>query len=408
LVRCCPTGLIWLSLGLTLVLDIFIFAAAFQSGDSSGQFFGGLLVVLQVCWMWCARSRIAFAAVMMDLASTVTSAYWGALVVALGGIGVLTGVLTLWGYSALMVLSITADDADAHPAANTMAYVFYAFCMFWIVFVKRYVVHCTSAGCMGTWYFQVSEGATSLPAAAWGSLKRACTTSFGSVCYGALIIAVIETLEMVMRQGQSSKNDAARFMSCCITCLLGCIKDIVEYLNSYAFAFVAVYGDSYCDAVSKTMAVFYGAGFTMIINDNLVDTVLGFGNLGCAVLCGSFAVGSVAASQGNTDSQGWTPPMTLAAGLGAVIGFAILAIVNTAISASVRTFFVLFAVDPLVLYNTKPCTFNRVMDAFSERWGGQRNVPCYAFLQDAMPRQMATYQSSCDDPEAQPITSNMY
>ena len=57
-------------------------------------------------------------------------------------------------------------------------------------------------GTIATWYFNPGSEVATLPA-----LKRATTTSFGSACLGALIIATIETLEMI---ASYAKNSLAR------------------------------------------------------------------------------------------------------------------------------------------------------------------------------------------------------
>merc|ERR1719506_1902853 len=143
------------------------------------------------------------------------------------------------------------------------------FSLFWIVNVFRYTVHSVGAGCTGVWYFQVSEAdpSTERLTASSGSLCRALTTSFGSICYGGLIIAVIQTLRVLARQLEESDNGIVRFIGCCLDCILQCVQDIVDYINSYAFTFCAIYGDDYCTAVGKAGALFGASGFDAIIND---------------------------------------------------------------------------------------------------------------------------------------------
>ena len=65
------------------------------------------------------------------------------------------------------------------------------------------------AGTLATWYFNPEEQNASVPSA-----KRACTSSFGSACYGALIVATIETLEMIARYAESQARDADGDSAC--------------------------------------------------------------------------------------------------------------------------------------------------------------------------------------------------
>ena len=48
---------------------------------------------------------------------------------------------------------------------------------------------------------------------------------------------------------EDSDNAAQQFIGCCLDCLLACIEDILEFINSFAFTICAIYGDDYCTAV---------------------------------------------------------------------------------------------------------------------------------------------------------------
>lgn len=67
------------------------------------------------------------------------------------------------------------------------------------------------------------------------SAKRAMTTSFGSICYGSLIIALIQTLRAIVRnaaeQARSEGNLFALFCLYCLECLISIIESIAEYFN---------------------------------------------------------------------------------------------------------------------------------------------------------------------------------
>jgi len=119
------------------------------------------------------------------------------------------------------------------------------------------------------------------------SFKRAITTSFGSICFGSLIIAVIQTLKALARQARREGSDEGNLLvvilACCAECILQCIGDIIEYFNVYAFTEVAIYGKSYCQAAKDTWTICKSHGIEALINDNLIGNVLSIGSLtiGC-------------------------------------------------------------------------------------------------------------------------------
>ena len=72
--------------------------------------------------------------------------------------------------------------------------------------------------------------------------------------------------------------------------MLGCIEDIVEYFNFYAFTQVAIYGKDFCDAAKSTWKLVKSKGIDALINDSLIGYVLGLG---------TFCVGIIGAAFGN-------------------------------------------------------------------------------------------------------------
>jgi hypothetical protein len=71
------------------------------------------------------------------------------------------------------------------------------------------------------------------------SAKRALTTSFGSICYGSLIIALVQTLRALVRgaadQARSEGNLFSLFCLYCLDCILSIIEAMVEYFNKVKF-----------------------------------------------------------------------------------------------------------------------------------------------------------------------------
>merc|ERR1719271_861586 len=109
------------------------------------------------------------------------------------------------------------------------------------------------------------------------SFKRATTTSFGSICFGSLLIAIIQALKALVERSGDDDNEGglACFLRCVATCILQCLEDILEFFNTYAFVHVAFYGDDYCTAGKKTWGLICASGWDMIINDDLTGLALG-------------------------------------------------------------------------------------------------------------------------------------
>lgn len=78
------------------------------------------------------------------------------------------------------------------------------------------------------------------------SAKRALTTSFGPICFGSLVIALIQTvralLRMAAQQSADDGNLAGALCAACAECCLSFIEGLIQYFNKWAFVQVAVYG----------------------------------------------------------------------------------------------------------------------------------------------------------------------
>jgi len=122
---------------------------------------------------------------------------------------------------------------------------------YWTSQVIANIVFVTASGVVATWYFLFPNQTPS--STVGGSLKRACWNSLGSICFGSFIIALIQTIRAMIQMSRNSKND---FLRACAECLLNCIQNIVNYFNTYAFARIAIYGSSYCEAAKETWQLF--------------------------------------------------------------------------------------------------------------------------------------------------------
>jgi hypothetical protein len=125
--------------------------------------------------------------------------------------------------------------------------------------VVQNTVHVTVSGLFATVYFmgtadQTRQFKVTVPVQnpTAKSAKRALTTSFGSICYGSLIIALIQTLRYIVRsaaqQSQEDGNLFAFFCLYCLDCILSIIESLAEYFNKvfkYSLTLVCVYSGCY-------------------------------------------------------------------------------------------------------------------------------------------------------------------
>jgi hypothetical protein len=126
-----------------------------------------------------------------------------------------------------------ATGTYSTSGTGAAAYFFLVLSFYWGLQVCKNLSHTTVAGTVATfWYNAESKGATS------SSLKRSMTTSFGSICFGSLIVAIIQALRAIAEEARSQGS----FAACIAECILSCLQAIMEYINRWAFVYVGIYG----------------------------------------------------------------------------------------------------------------------------------------------------------------------
>jgi len=189
---------------------------------------------LTACYAYAVWSRIPFAASNLVTAITSVRANIGVSFFAYLNL-FLTFGWTLWWSLAFVATNYVINGCDAQGECDTslnMGIVFgFLISYFWVIQVLKNVVHVTVAGTVGTWWFAPREASSCCSKAVSDSWFRSMTTSFGSICFGSLIVAIIQAAKEILHQ---MREQGDGILMCCAECLLGCIESLVEYFNQWA------------------------------------------------------------------------------------------------------------------------------------------------------------------------------
>lgn len=149
---------------------------------------------------------------------------------------------------------------------------------------------------MATWCFVSDEAENCCSPAVFSSLFRSLTYSFGSICLGSLLQAIVSVLRYIIenarnRRESADQDDACRgFCFCILDCLARWLEDLVEYFNQWAYCFVGIYGLSYLESGRKVIELFRARGWTSIVTDNLVGYTMGYAAFAVAIGTGFVGV----------------------------------------------------------------------------------------------------------------------
>jgi len=62
------------------------------------------------------------------------------------------------------------------------------------------------------------------------SFKRSATSSFGSICFGSLILAVLKAMREMLRNGRR-EGQQQNAVTCVVECLMSIIERMMEIFN---------------------------------------------------------------------------------------------------------------------------------------------------------------------------------
>lgn len=205
------------------------------------------------------------------------------------------GYIWLWTSSSLPILK-TSDSFGS----IVMILFGYFVSFFWTQQVITNIQHTIVASMIGTWWYTPTDANScwddGLNHALWHSL----TYSFGSICMGSLLVALVQGLKYFLRSLRQSFDCCECLLDCCLSCL----EDMVQYFNSWAYTNIGIHGDSYVTSGRSVMALFDKVGWDAIIHDELASVVLWFLKVTIALLTGFVGWWYVNV----TDTSSYEPP----------------------------------------------------------------------------------------------------
>ncbi|KAG0300844.1 putative choline transporter, neither null mutation nor overexpression affects choline transport [Dissophora globulifera] len=352
----------------------------------SGSFlWGGLclasgVAVLFLYKLWA--SRMPFSVLLLQTVTSVTRKYPGTLAIAFTGLFAQIAWSTLWIFSLAINYSVfqrisncrvqPGDDGKSRLVCDNnqlyMVMIYLNFVMFWNSEVVKNIVHVTISGVFGVFYFFEGSAAGAPASPTLASAKRAVTTSFGSICFGSLLIALLQTLRYVLNSLRSDSDDGLMaFLAMCASCILSCLEGLFEIFNKFAFTQVAMYGKPFVQAARDTWELIKDRGVDALVNDNLVGNVLGMGSLSVALVSALYGYLFIKVVQPGFYEKDDEPLVVfIVVVVEMILGAVMMSVPNNVIDSGVTTTFVALAEDPQTLYRTKPELYHAIAEHYPQ------------------------------------------
>lgn len=273
------------------VTAIYMLSRRYWSGGIVFLIFGCFAAFCFYTWI----PRIPFSVLMLQTAIDVSKNYGHVYLISFLG-GLAAAAFGAY-FSVTMVAVYVKYEPGNNPACNQGAgncssgtviglLVFITFAAYWITEWLKNAIHTTISGVFGAWYFNPKNPAKG---ATRGAARRAMTYSFGSISFGSLIVAIIQFLRQLCSVARSQSAGDGNLGGQIAFCILGCIISLLEwavqFINRYAFSYIALYGKSYIQSAKATWQLIKDRGMDALVNQCLTGPVFTMGATFVAYIC---------------------------------------------------------------------------------------------------------------------------
>lgn len=272
--RLFPKQLIWITVILNII-SAFVTGIYMISRGGLGGIMFLVFGVFLIFMYWTWRSRVPFSALMLSISIDIAKGFGHVYLVSLLG-GIVAVAFGAW-YAVTVVAIFTRWSPGSNPACSTLGdcsdakvtglIVYVTFTMYWLSEWLKNTIHTTISGVYGSWYYNSRNYPKKVTR---GALRRSLTYSFGSISLGSLFVAIINFIRQLCSVAYQSQAGEGGFVGMCIycfvQCILGFIKWAVEFVNRYAFSYIALFGKAYFPAAKETWRMIKDRGIDALIN----------------------------------------------------------------------------------------------------------------------------------------------
>jgi len=281
MIMACAKTIIHLSLVFSIMISIVIVLVSIASGQVFGSLFAVLMLVLTMCYYCAVKDRIPFAAANLNTAtSAVRANLFGLLTSTIFFDFLGFAYVIAWGFGFFGILikwecvGQAGNDVCNVDGVRGVVIFFLLLGLFWSSQVFMNLGQVTTAGTVGAWWFN-PEDSGCFGSGIRGAWSRAMTSSFGSICFGSLLVAIIQALKSMV-QNERAQGEGCGILLCLVQCILQCLEDILEYFNKWAMVYVGLYGYGYIEAGKNVISLFKARGWTTVITEDLGSRAISF------------------------------------------------------------------------------------------------------------------------------------
>lgn len=259
---CAPVVYIKAGLWIGLIVSVLAIIAPLYYGYYAAVVFPIIMLLFSICFFCMARKYIKISASIMKQTSRILLKFPTIFLLILLECIIQAGLTIFFSFFIYAVQM---------SGINKCMYILIVVSYLWTNLTSGYVIYLAISGVAASWYFLY--GTEYMPDhPVLQSLKRASTTSFGSACIAALLLAFVELLEFLV-QSANSGNCILSILKCFAMCILSCLKCCIEYLNRYALIYCATFGVPFKEGCRRFIELRCNRFADLIMNSCIISNV---------------------------------------------------------------------------------------------------------------------------------------
>ncbi|KAI3387687.1 hypothetical protein SNEBB_001139 [Seison nebaliae] len=139
------------------------------------------------------------------------------------------------------------------------------------------------AGAFASWYFSMKKPQDIPALPVLTSFKRTFLYHMGTLAFGALILAIIKFIRVILNwiysKVKGSTNPLAKAILCCCKCFFWCLEKFMKFLNRNVYIMTAIHGKSFCTSAKDAFSLIARNIVRCIVIDKVTDLILFVGKL---------------------------------------------------------------------------------------------------------------------------------
>jgi hypothetical protein len=224
-----------------------------------------LCAAVSLWYRFAVQNRVPFASCVLDIAcSAIRPHYLSIMILACVLCVCQVAWCAIWAVASIEGFSNIGSKQQSEDGSQTPQFQYPGRLIVFVLLLSLYwglqvgfaIIETTVSGVVACWWFQPARSHV-----VRGSLFRAMTYSFGSLCFGSLIVALIMAARGLLRMLRGKNNRRANnvILACvyaAVDYILQLIEAAIQYFNKYAFCYVAAYGNDFKSSGRSVMDLF--------------------------------------------------------------------------------------------------------------------------------------------------------